>query len=459
MVIYLPLLFAEGRPTSLEKITISQLERFLPFLLSCCPDSTHGHPPWWDSSVPFKFPLCKSPGLSPQQWLNSLKQLVCKCYEYHKCEHLLRFSARLSQLSPDRLYFKESSSGFISIINRVNDKLIVTFKKRNKDYDQQSFPPTSPFKSLLSFKRNVQPPREQQPIEDIYLCNYCDCEFTSAKDAIAHEAVCEGKGEADTQNEGLDQSAVMRYFGLAPKEPPKKTPSISKRGTSVKLTGRMYMQVPFSSPLGLKMGANVAKLSSEMKAEYINKIESCCRLNNTSSNPTNQTRRPRKLVAAAPRSKKLKNDPWTHTYCFNKAEKRERQLTLKTGLNKRARRLLQKCKKVVVLVERLPLLDPLAIHAAATLFHQYPTSTNNNMEVNKATTICIDLTDSDDENLKENCAVSSSDVYLSSSNHKRPPLHEWSSMPAIRQSSDSVSAPLSSFTSLTASSLLPIPSL
>ncbi|XP_034240996.1 uncharacterized protein LOC117645137 [Thrips palmi] len=459
MVIYLPLLFAEGRPTSLEKITINQLEKFIPFMLSCCPDVSNGPPLWWLSAVPYNAPLTKVPGITPQRWLSLLKQLVCRCYEFHKCEHLLRFCARLCQLPPDRLHFKETTGGFISIINKANNKLIVTFKKRNKIYDQKSYQATSPFKSLLPVKWNNQPPREQ-PIEDIYLCNYCDCEFTSGKDAIAHEVVCEGKGEEDTRNEALDQTAVMRYFGLAPsRASPKKLSSATKRGTSVKLTGRSYMQIPFSSPLGIKMGANVAKLSNEMKVEYSNKIELNCCMKNTSSNNANQTRRPRRIMAA-PRSRKFKNEFWSHTYCFNKAQKREQLMTLKTGLNKRARHLLKKCKRVAVLVERLPLLDPLAIHAAASLSHQYPISTNNDIKEDEAKAICIDLTDSDDENLKENCGVSSSDVFLNSSNHKRPPLHEWSMTPtSIRQSSESVSAPISSFTSLTTSSLLPIPSL
>lgn len=62
------------------------------------------------------------------------------------------------------------------------------------------------------------------------------------------------------------QSAVMRYFGLAStKSSPKKPQSTTKRGTSVKLAARSYMQIPFSSPLGMKMGANVAKLSCDTK--------------------------------------------------------------------------------------------------------------------------------------------------------------------------------------------------
>lgn len=94
MVIYLPLLFAAGRPTSLDIITAvrihllyfdwtwhcsnnlsyyelqlfpqSQLERFIPFMLSCCPEASNGPPIWWESAVPYKLPLCRTPNITPE---------------------------------------------------------------------------------------------------------------------------------------------------------------------------------------------------------------------------------------------------------------------------------------------------------------------------------------------------------------------------------------------------------
>lgn len=66
MISNLPLLFANGYPTSLEKITESQLEKFIPFMVRC----SLGHinfqektdcsePEWWPEDFPFTIPFTK----------------------------------------------------------------------------------------------------------------------------------------------------------------------------------------------------------------------------------------------------------------------------------------------------------------------------------------------------------------------------------------------------------------
>lgn len=66
MISNLPLLFANGYPTSLEKITEPQLEHFIPFMVQC----SLGHinlqskfefnePEWWPENVPFTIPFAK----------------------------------------------------------------------------------------------------------------------------------------------------------------------------------------------------------------------------------------------------------------------------------------------------------------------------------------------------------------------------------------------------------------
>lgn len=66
MISNLPLLFANGYPTSLEKITESQLENFIPFMVQC----SLGHinlpkkidcsePEWWPENASFGIPLKK----------------------------------------------------------------------------------------------------------------------------------------------------------------------------------------------------------------------------------------------------------------------------------------------------------------------------------------------------------------------------------------------------------------
>lgn len=66
MISNLPLLFANGYPTSLDKISESQLERFIPFMVQC----SLGHinlqgqadcsePEWWPEDLPFNIPFYK----------------------------------------------------------------------------------------------------------------------------------------------------------------------------------------------------------------------------------------------------------------------------------------------------------------------------------------------------------------------------------------------------------------
>lgn len=75
----LPLLFANGYPTSLEKITEAQLLKFIPFMVQCSlgnvqptepnageegeastsatPPPSQTTPPWWPEDIPFSLPL------------------------------------------------------------------------------------------------------------------------------------------------------------------------------------------------------------------------------------------------------------------------------------------------------------------------------------------------------------------------------------------------------------------
>ncbi|KAJ1526194.1 hypothetical protein ONE63_009353 [Megalurothrips usitatus] len=428
MVIYLPLLFADGQPTSLERITLGQLEKFLPFLLTCCPEWSSWAqvpPDWWPPHVPFRVPICSNS--THQERLTALKEIICRCYQFHNCEHVLRFCARLAELPPEVLKYKESSHiGFVSIFNKVNNKLIVTFKKKNQVYDKIVH---SPFKKLLIRKPEAQP-RENTHIEDIYLCNYCDEEFNSAKDAIAHEAAC--KGEEEVQSETIDQVHVMRLFGLVPKKidsPATPVPN-PKRHTSVRLTARSYMIIPFSSPLGLKMGSNVSPIKDHDKMEYVEKIEAHCSSTDTSNVvSSSRYRRPRQPFRLSRR--KQQTEVWAHTYCFNKVQRSERIHTIKTGLNSRARELLNRCKPCSVYVERLPLLDPLAIHAAASLEVDFPKSRQEKgVEVSVGPAVCIDLTiESSDGEMMDDSSDSrtSPNIFLDSA----PSLPDWKPFRAL----------------------------
>lgn len=61
---YLPILFANGYPTSLEKMSIEQLELFIPFLIKCSlnlktDEEPKKAPKWWPSNLEFSVPFAK----------------------------------------------------------------------------------------------------------------------------------------------------------------------------------------------------------------------------------------------------------------------------------------------------------------------------------------------------------------------------------------------------------------
>lgn len=60
----LPILFANGYPTSLEKMSLEQLESFIPFLAKCsrydkAAEDPKSPPGWWPEGIDYKVPLSK----------------------------------------------------------------------------------------------------------------------------------------------------------------------------------------------------------------------------------------------------------------------------------------------------------------------------------------------------------------------------------------------------------------
>lgn len=60
-VSHLPILFANGYPTSLERMSEEKLEEFIPFLLKCSGSITEKNlkPTWWPDSMNFTIPFCR----------------------------------------------------------------------------------------------------------------------------------------------------------------------------------------------------------------------------------------------------------------------------------------------------------------------------------------------------------------------------------------------------------------
>lgn len=133
----LPLLFAGGYPTSIEKITESQLERFIPFMVECSLGNVSfpmagdcKEPEWWPEDVPFTVPLQK-PANYAGNWLAKLKKIVAICYQFHRSIFLLRFCNNLATYQPEKLRFIDNPNQTTSLFHRHNMKLLVTFRNEN----------------------------------------------------------------------------------------------------------------------------------------------------------------------------------------------------------------------------------------------------------------------------------------------------------------------------------------
>lgn len=136
MVSNLPLLFAGGYPTSLEKITESQLEKFIPFMVQCSlgniqihNNTEYSEPEWWPENVPFSIPLERP--LYETEWHEKLKTIVVICYKFHSSIFLLRFCQQLATYQPESLRFINNYNNTTSLFERSTNKLLVTFRNEN----------------------------------------------------------------------------------------------------------------------------------------------------------------------------------------------------------------------------------------------------------------------------------------------------------------------------------------
>lgn len=178
MIANLPLLFANGNPTALSKITATELEKFITFMVTC----SWGHdtakdirqPPWWPDDVQFSHPFVR-PSFPPKDWEARLKNLVKKCYDYHKSPFLLVFSAQLARYPRNRLRYVDNRDHTTSLYYRPSGRLLVTFRNENKYYDKVT---------------PLDPVGLQTKATDIYLCDNCDSHFDNLEVLKAHERLC-----------------------------------------------------------------------------------------------------------------------------------------------------------------------------------------------------------------------------------------------------------------------------
>ncbi|XP_055639093.1 uncharacterized protein LOC129777062 [Toxorhynchites rutilus septentrionalis] len=200
MVSNLPLLFAGGYPTSLEKITEAQLEKFIPFMVQCSLGyiqiptlEEYSEPEWWPGDLEFMIPFSR-PKMFVGNWLEKMRELVVICYSFHKCVFLLRFCTDLASYEPATLRFINNYNSTTSLYQRRTNKLLVTFRNENMLYDQAQ--QTTSRKCLLPKQACSQQPEMQleQMVEpaffDIYLCDDCDAELYSYDAYVEHEKMC-----------------------------------------------------------------------------------------------------------------------------------------------------------------------------------------------------------------------------------------------------------------------------
>ncbi|XP_045494282.1 uncharacterized protein LOC123693301 [Colias croceus] len=166
MIANLPLLFANGNPTDLSKVSAAELEKFITFMVTC----SWGHdtakdikqPPWWPKNVVFCHPFVR-PCKVPQDWEARLKNLVKRCYDYHKSAFLLLFSAHLARYDRSILTYVDNNDHTTSLYHGPTGRLLVTFRNENLMYDKPA---------------------------DIYLCDTCDSHFDNVDILKAHERLC-----------------------------------------------------------------------------------------------------------------------------------------------------------------------------------------------------------------------------------------------------------------------------
>ncbi|XP_050697933.1 uncharacterized protein LOC126986135 [Eriocheir sinensis] len=386
MVSNLPLLFSRGSPSALFDMSQGELEVFVPFMVRCSvgeerpvPWSHLPRPAWWPKKLPFRMPPSR----------NSLIGLVQRCYSFHGCDYLLQFCASLvAQMPPAGYRFNDNRDGTTSMYHGTTGKLLVTFRNENRDYDKYRHDGKgrdATKKLLLSPSAHsgggggsggvgggstamIQP--------DIYLCDKCENNFYSLKEAQAHERQCCGEVPpsppspptpspepevAEEEPEAAGQVPFLDYFNLRPAQHTGLQPYMSPRKKSVssappaKLPGPIYPRydsIALASPLGRYLFTH-SKFRNKYQASQHSVMRYERHLHATPNTDVNFRERCTSRWIVVWRGRK-EQQTWVHLYSFNQAQRQERMITIKTGLNKESRRLLRLCRPLSVHVKRLP---------------------------------------------------------------------------------------------------------
>ncbi|XP_037034896.1 uncharacterized protein LOC119073494 [Bradysia coprophila] len=313
LVSNLPLLFAGGYPTSLEKMTESQLERFIPFMVQCSlgnvqiVNAEYSEPEWWPDTVPFSIPL-RTSTYGPE-WLDRLKSIVKICYRFHNNTFLLRFCHQLAAYQPESLRFIGNYNDTTSLFERSSNKLLATFRNENMLYDQGSVNKMSKITLLSSRKNNSQSQMIEETVDavetvfEIYLCDNCEAELYTKEAYEEHEKTCHEDDDVifcgeefltnplDEPHEQLKEQAIfLQNFSLGnpnlplptpPKTPIKKYMEESSSGVKRRMPRCSQIilssNVPFSSPAGQQLlKLSKTHLAHGYVAEKLERTERHC---------------------------------------------------------------------------------------------------------------------------------------------------------------------------------------
>ncbi|XP_030382892.1 uncharacterized protein LOC115630464 isoform X1 [Scaptodrosophila lebanonensis] len=462
MISNLPLLFANGYPTSLEKISESQLEKFIPFMVQC----SLGHinlpkkidcsePEWWPENVPFLIPL-KKPKECFGTWMEKMKEIVVICYQFHKSLFLLRFCNDLAAYEHASLRFINNYNSTTSLYDRRNNKLLVTFRNENMSYDRQQ-----KIRKCLLLQKNKNDAHDddsqQMMVEpapfDIYLCDNCDAELYSKEAIMEHEKICNIENDViicdspepenrDVKNENSElRNAFLLNFSLQSRvsvhnvcvqhkkthvcnndiinDIPDLNRRISRRNRTVHSFSRCSF-IPISSPAGQRL---LRSIKIAMTVEYVferqERLERFCYTPFLKSNLRQKIFEKKLSSSNAHCTYKKPYDHSLHIYSFPRRQFSQRRdnttnfLFLNSPLIKQCRPISVRLKKMTepLLGEQCPPGNTkLNIRLTRDI------SLNSNWRISPSNEVLVDTIDlcsSDDDDQIDRSRIISSDTPLS----------------------------------------------
>jgi len=406
MVSNLPLLFARGSPTSLESMCLEELQVFLRFVLKCEQNlqsvdlNQLDQPQWWPADVDWGESVLQKKEQRGKMSI-VLRAAIKACYTYHDCMYLLEFCRKLITFTGgiENLQVIDNRDGTRSLLNRVNKKLLVTFRAENQDYDKHYFEHRNDSKTThglpqpgLGSKKLTDTKLKQQLVSsksdntsdpsltkcvDVYLCDTCDKDFDSLSLLLTHEKTCGKVAPTPSVHIKGAQDAFLKNMNLFKRGQPMPTPRKIKESERPRAANyEKFMEIDVASPLGryivsssgLTIGQmNPASRGYKSIEEYNQEVEAKCPGTLKSLKNTNAHADIKGKWNVSYKCSKKKANLWTHTYCFTAAEMEAKMRVMKSGLTPKSLRLYRRCKKSKMGVE----IRKVRKDAVAAVFARY----------------------------------------------------------------------------------------